>query len=422
MHVEVDDREPSASQNADALAAEERSLLELAASGTSLAAVLDSLARFIEAQSSDGVLASILLLDRDGVHLQHGAAPSLPIEYTEAIDGTAIGPTVGSCGTAAYLAREVVVSDIRNDPLWKDFAALAGAHGLRACWSTPILSTTGEVLGTFALYRRVPHEPTDQERELVRIATHLAGIAVERARAEEDVHASEARKSAILESALDCVITLDHDGRVLEFNAAAERTFGRRSEDVLGRELAELIVPPQLREHHRAALARWSRDEDSDLRGNLLGKRIEVTALRANGEEFPVELTVARLELAGPPMFTATLRDISDRKDAEARLLEVELRYRALVEHLPLITYIDALDDQSSNIYTSPQVESLLGYTVEEWQSDASLFVKTLHPDDRDRVLIAHAESHALGAPLTIEYRLIARDGRTVWVRTARWC
>jgi diguanylate cyclase (GGDEF)-like protein/PAS domain S-box-containing protein len=100
-----------------------------------------------------------------------------------------------------------------------------------------------------------------------------------------------------------------------------------------------------------------------------------------------------------------------------AKLLEAELRYRALVEHLPLITYIDALDDESSNIFTSPQVEALLGYTVDEWQSDPALFVKTLHPDDHDRVLLAHAESHVLGAPLTLEYRLIAKDGRTVWLR-----
>ena len=100
-----------------------------------------------------------------------------------------------------------------------------------------------------------------------------------------------------------------------------------------------------------------------------------------------------------------------------AKLVDAELRYRALVEHLPLITYIDALDEESSNVFTSPQIEALLGYTVDEWQSDPSLFVKTLHPDDHDRVLLAHAESHALGAPLTIEYRLIAKDGRTVWLR-----
>ena len=92
-------------------------------------------------------------------------------------------------------------------------------------------------------------------------------------------------------------------------------------------------------------------------------------------------------------------------------------RFRSLIEHLPLITYVDALDDESSSIYTSPQVEELLGYTVEEWRCDRSFFVKTLHPDDRERVLVEHAESRANGAPLTTEYRLIARDGRTVWLR-----
>src|SRR5262249_11932792 len=178
----------------------------------------------------------------------------------------------------------------------------------------------------------------------------------EHARAEEEMHKSEVRKSAILESALDCVITIDHQGRTLEFNAAAEQTFGYRSEDVIGRELAELIVPPALREQHRNALARWSMTDAPEGRGALLGQRIEVTALRASGEEFPVELTIARLDLEGPPIFTATIRDVSDRRSAEAKLLEAEARYRALVEHLPLITYIDELDDESSNVYTSPQV------------------------------------------------------------------
>ncbi len=417
MDVLADDRQPVASSSQGALAADQRSLLELVATGSSLAAVLEALTGFIETRAGNGVLASILLLDRDGVHLRHGAAPSLPVEYREAIDGVAIGPAVGSCGTAAYHARQVVVTDIATDPLWRDFAELAQTHGLGACWSTPILSTTAEVVGTFALYHPERHEPTERERELVEIATNLARIAIEHACAEDDIHASAARKSAILESSLDCVMTIDHEGRILEFNAAAERTFGYRFEEARGRELAELIVPPALRDGHRTALARWSSESDRELRGMILGRRIEATAMRADGTEFPVELTIARLDLAGPPIFTATLRDISERRDAEAKLFEAELRYRALVEQLPLITYIDALDDESSNIYTSPQVEALLGYTVDEWTSDPSLFVKTLHPDDRDRALLAHAESHALSSALTIEYRLIAKDGRTVWLR-----
>ncbi|MFZ1878523.1 MAG: PAS domain-containing protein [Gaiellaceae bacterium] len=96
---------------------------------------------------------------------------------------------------------------------------------------------------------------------------------------------------------------------------------------------------------------------------------------------------------------------------------DVARRYRTLVEHLPLVVYVDALDAASSNIFTSPQVESLLGYTPAEWLADADLFVRTLHPEDRDRVLAAHARTHATHDPLSVEYRLIARDGSVVWVR-----
>jgi diguanylate cyclase (GGDEF)-like protein/PAS domain S-box-containing protein len=415
VNVARDERGSVVPETELSVAAGQRALLELIAAGTPLATVLERLATFIE-EHVPGVLASILLLDRDGVHLRHGAAPSLPAEYVAAIDGHAIGPEAGSCGTAAFHGREVVVQDVASDPLWRDYAALAAAHGLRSCWSSPIFSAAGDVVGTFALYRREPGERTAREVELVGIATYLAGIAVERAHGEEELRSSEARKSAILESSLDCVITIDVDGRTLEFNAAAERTFGYRADEALGRELAELIVPPELRDAHRRALARW-RAEGHAGTGTMVGRRTETEAMRANGEVFPVELTIARLDLPGPPVFTATLRDISERRETQALLVDAETRYRALVEALPLITYVDALDGQSSNIFTSPQVEPLLGYTVDEWRSDPSLFVKTLHPDDRDRVMLAHAESHALGAPLTIEYRLLAKDGRTVWLR-----
>src|SRR5262249_34823681 len=96
---------------------------------------------------------------------------------------------------------------------------------------------------------------------------------------------------------------------------------------------------------------------------------------------------------------------------------DIERRYRTLVEQLPLVVYLDALDAASSNIFTSPQVEPLLGYGQDEWVADADLFVRTLHPDDRERVLAAHARTHATHEPLSVEYRLIAKDGRTVWVR-----
>ncbi|MGN6812657.1 MAG: sensor histidine kinase, partial [Thermomicrobiales bacterium] len=145
---------------------------------------LAALARAIEADLA-GALCSILRLDQDGVHLRHGAAPSLPDEYNRAIDGIAIGPAAGSCGTAAYRNAPIVVTDIATDPLWANWRDIALAHGLRACWSTPIRGADGQVLGTFAVYYREPHQPTPRERELVAVLTYLAAIAITRAASEE---------------------------------------------------------------------------------------------------------------------------------------------------------------------------------------------------------------------------------------------
>ena len=130
--------------------AEAQSLvLERITTGAPLKEVLELLVNTIEARSR-GMLGSVLLLDAAGRHLIHGAAPSLPRAYTDALDGGEIGPNEGSCGTAAYDCRQVVVQDIATDPLWMNYRDLAAEHGLAACWSTPICSSTGKVLGTFA--------------------------------------------------------------------------------------------------------------------------------------------------------------------------------------------------------------------------------------------------------------------------------
>jgi diguanylate cyclase (GGDEF)-like protein/PAS domain S-box-containing protein len=228
--------------------------------------------------------------------------------------------------------------------------------------------------------------------------------------------ADRAYAAAILDAALDAVITIDHNGNVLEFNRAAEATFGYERANVVGRELAELIVPPDTRAAHRRALARWTEKGPGPGAGALLGKTIEVLAMRADGEVFPAELAISRVDLPGPPLFTACIRDISERRNADERLRATQTRFRTLVEQLPLAVYIDAVDEVSSNIYTSPQLEPMLGFTVEEWQSDPLLFVRMLHPDDRERALAAHAHTHSTRDPLSIDYRLIARDGRIVWV------
>ena len=158
-------------------------VLELAIGDSPLEATLTELIKIVEMSSRTGMIGSILLLDAEGRHLHHGAAPSLPPEYSAAIDGFEIGACAGSCGTAAYMGAAVFVSDIETDPLWADFKAIALPHGLRACWSIPILTRGRKVLGTFAMYHREPREPTIRDLMLVDLITQTAALVIDRERA-----------------------------------------------------------------------------------------------------------------------------------------------------------------------------------------------------------------------------------------------
>jgi GAF domain-containing protein len=166
-------------------------VLELIARGESLSQVLDTLLRIIQLQCP-GMLASILLLEPDGIHVRHGAAPDLPEDYVRAIDGLPIGPQAGSCGTAAFTRKPVIVGDIATDPLWSDYRAKALKHDLRACWSTPIFDSERRVLGTFAMYFRAPGLPNQRHLRLIDISTNIAAIAITKHRAEEEIRRTRA--------------------------------------------------------------------------------------------------------------------------------------------------------------------------------------------------------------------------------------
>ena len=157
---------------------------ELIVAGAPLPEILDALIEGVEAQA-DGMRGSVLLYEADGGRLRHASSPNLPAAYGRAIDGVVIGPDVGSCGTAAHTGAEVVVEDIATDPRWADYRHLAAEHGLAACWSTPIQSAEHGLLGTFAFYDSHPRFPTAGEMSLIRHASRLAGIAIERHRNHE---------------------------------------------------------------------------------------------------------------------------------------------------------------------------------------------------------------------------------------------
>jgi len=439
------------------LAGENR-LLEMIARGDALAPILDAACRLVE-EISSGSLCSILLLDPDGQRLRHGGAPSLPTSYTRAIDGSAIGPFVSSCGTAAYRKEPVIVSDIAADPLWAEYRHLALPLGLRACWSTPIFSSEGKVLGTFAIYSREPRRPSPQQQTLLAQITHLAAVAIERERteaalresedrfrrmadtipeviwftaldpqkvlyvspsferiwglpvaelyrnprlwmetihpedrervtdtfsrwiagekvsyhdveyrilqptgatrwihergvrsldergkaylasgistditerkcAEAAVRAAKARFEGILEIADDAIISVDSHQRILLFNQGAERIFGYAGREVIGKPL-DLLIPSRYGAAHGRHIEDFARSPDV---ARPMGQRREVSGLRRDGREFPAEASISKLELGGELVFTVMLRDITERKRAEQRLVAQHTVTQVLAE------------------------------------------------------------------------------------------
>ncbi len=216
----------SARKQTEALLEGQRRALELVALGAPLQQTLHTLVRVVEEQAPD-MLGSILLLDADGVHLRHGAAPSLPKQFTRAIDGEAIGENAGSCGAAAFRREPVIVEDIATDPLWKDYGELAAAHELRACWSTPIFDAQGGVLGTFAMYFRTPCRPSERHRTLIATATYVAAIAITKSQEETKLRNLLLRLREL-------------SRRLLEVEETERRSINRELHDRIGQNLSTL--------------------------------------------------------------------------------------------------------------------------------------------------------------------------------------
>ena len=178
---------------AEALNHTQVQVLEMIAAGKPMLQTLEALVRMIEAQAPD-MLCSIVLLDRDGVHIHAGASVSLPEDYLKALEGASIGEAVGSCGTAMFRSEPVLVSDIANDPLWANFKQLALPHGLRACWSTPIFDSQRKVLGSFAVFRRQIGFPEERHQRLMEMATHMAAVCIGRETSEREREEAVARE------------------------------------------------------------------------------------------------------------------------------------------------------------------------------------------------------------------------------------
>jgi PAS domain S-box-containing protein len=223
-------------------------------------------------------------------------------------------PGEGLPGRVWQTGVPVWIPDVTNEPNFPR-ASAARAAGLHAAFGFPIRGLDG-VLGVIELFDADPREPDEPLLDtMASLGAHI-GQFVQRRRAEQSAREASTVRRAMVASALDCVIGMDADGRVLDFNPAAERTFGYSADEAIGRDMAELIVPPHLRDRHRRGLAQYLETGE----GQILDTRVEITGMRADGSEFPVELTVTRIDIPGPPRFTGYLRDITDRRRAETEL------------------------------------------------------------------------------------------------------
>ncbi|MGC2170443.1 MAG: PAS domain S-box protein [Candidatus Sulfotelmatobacter sp.] len=229
---------------------------------------------------------------------------------------------------------------------------------------------------------------------------------------EKELKRSEVRKAAIVDAALDCIVTIDHEGCITEFNPAAEHTFGYRRDEVLGRHLADVIIPPSLREKHRQGFACYLATGEA----RVLGKRMEMTAVRADGSEFPVELAITRIPLEGPPSFTGYLRDITERKRAEQELRRSEA-FLAEAQHLSRIgsfSWRPATDEitWSEQLYRIFQIDWDARVTFE-------LIGARIHPEDLS-VFQEHIErSRRDRSNVQLEFRLQMPDGEVKYVHVA---
>jgi PAS domain S-box-containing protein len=326
-------RDVTERKRAEGLLAVQLKVLERISTDASLGEVLEVLARGIEEQAP-GMLCSVLLLDEAHGTLHDGAGPSLPAEYRRAVDGIAIGPCVGSCGTAAYTGKMVIVEDIAVDPLWAAFREAVSAYQLRACWSTPIRAPGGKILGTFAMYYRHPCRPNDHELRLIEVSSHLAAMAIERKRAAEALRDSEARFQAFMDTSPAVAWMKDEQLRYVYVNRTWEKRFDRKLETIRGQTGLNERPPEvgeELRRHDQAVLASGQTQEFEELVPDAEGRTCHWQVYKfpfhdATGNQYVGGIA---LDITGRKQAEANLRAYAERLEAlSRRVLEVQEQER----------------------------------------------------------------------------------------------
>jgi diguanylate cyclase (GGDEF)-like protein/PAS domain S-box-containing protein len=383
-------------QRDEALRAGQGHALEMIAAGAPIGGTLEAIVRAIEDYAPEA-LASILLLGADGVHLRHGATGRLPKTFSSAIDGEPIGPRAGSCGTAMHRGEPVITQDIATDPLWANYRPLAQAHGLRACWSTPIIDSGRRVLGSFALYLREPALPTERHLRLIALATHTAAVAIQKARDDaqraelhRQLQGSEATFRSVFENAAVGMTLTDPDGRLVRCNPALARMLGYGEHELVGKSFSSFTHPDDI-EPNRSLY--------QDLvAGRITHFQLEKRYLRKDGGVIWVDLTVSMPPpaTAGERLSIGMMEDISTRKRAQQALQDSEQRYRGILETMT-VGFL-AIDQRWRITYANARAAEIIGKPLPEFVG------KTF----------AEAFPEAVGSPFEADYRKAMRERVTL--------
>ena len=331
----------------EAYAEDQRDILNMISTDQALTEILKTICQLGESQAAH-TLCAVMLVDEDQQHLKVGAAPNLPQAYQQILQNLEIGPTAGSCGAAVYRRQLVITDDIASDPCWQQLHDVALEYGLRACWSIPLISPHGDVLGTFAIYNREPGSPDDDHLQLIGTLGQLAAIAIERRRDRLRLLESEQRFRSLFTFNPDPVFSFDLKGRYTGMNQAGCKLSGYSEEEVLGRPISLMLVEDDLqraKERIKAALKGEPQHYELHCRardGKLL--ELDLTNLPIIVDERIVGVFGIAKDVSERNKMTRTLRETLQRSEHQAELLrglsETAVNINSIMDSQALLDYM----------------------------------------------------------------------------------